>query len=348
LSRDGVLQGVPAVEVTRGRSVESWHAIAACACDSDARLSLSMGDIDRPVYLRSAAKPFIAAAAIAAGVREAFGLNSEEIAVICASHSGEPFHIAAVRSILQKLDLDESALQCGTHLPIDERSAHALIRAGEQPSALHDNCSGKHAGILALTRVLGADVATYRDAEHPAQRAILDLCARLCDDDMTKWPLALDGCGIPVFATPLRKAALAFARFAVLRGLPDPELQALNIVREAMLAHPSYVAGTGQFDTALMAATGGAIASKVGAEGVAGIAAITAGQGLALKVVDGAARARPPATLAALEVIDALPAAALAELAAFARPIVYTRKGAPAGEVRARSSDFAEARMGLN
>lgn len=256
-----------------------------------------MGDIDRPVYLRSAAKPFIAAAAIAAGAREAFGLTAQEIAVMAASHSGEPVHVAAVRSVLEKIGLDESALQCGSHLPFDEASAHALIRAGKSPGALHDNCSGKHAGILALSCALGADAATYREPTHPAQRAILDLCSRICAEDAARWPLALDGCGIPVFATPLRNAARAFARFASLTGLADAELEALRIVREAMLAHPRMVAGSGQFDTRLMEAARGTIACKVGAEGVDGIAIIPLGLGLALKVVDGAARARPPAAL---------------------------------------------------
>ena len=340
------LGGVAAVEVRRGAFVESRHRIVACASDASGRVLFAMGDIDRPVYLRSAAKPFIAATAVAAGVREAFGLTMEEIAVMSASHSGEPFHVAAVRSILRKIDLDESALQCGTHLPLDERSAHELIRAGLAPSSVHDNCSGKHAGILALTRLLGADIATYRDAAHPAQRAILDLCARACDDDADRWPVALDGCGIPVFATPLRNAALAFARFAVLEGLPDRELQALLVVRDAMLSHPEYVAGTGQFDTRLMSAAGGAIASKVGAEGVSAVASMTARLGFVLKVVDGASRARPPAVLAGLRVLGALPESAEAELTELSEPIVYTRKGARAGEIRARERDFTEARTG--
>ncbi len=343
---DRELGGVAAVEIRRGENVESWHRIAACASDASGSVLLAMGEIDRPVYLRSAAKPFIAAAAIAAGVREAFGLTMEEIAVMAASHSGEPFHVAAVRSILRKIDLDESTLQCGTHLPLDERSAHELIRAGMQPSAVQDNCSGKHAGILALTRVLGADPTGYREPDHPAQRAILDLCARTCNDDPDRWPIAIDGCGIPVFATPLRNAALAFARFATLQGLPDRELQAFVVVRDAMLSHPEYVAGTGQFDTRLMAAAGGAIASKVGAEGVSGAASMTAGLGFALKVVDGASRARPPAVLAGLRVLGALPESAQAELTDFSEPILYTRKGARAGEIRARIDMFSEARTG--
>jgi L-asparaginase II len=123
----------------------------------------------------------------------------QEIAVMAASHTGEPFHLEAVASILAKIGLDESALQCGAHLPYNEAAAQALLRSGALPTALHNNCSGKHAGILALCRVLGSDTARYMSPENPAQVAILDFCARLCDDDASTWSPAIDGCGIPVY-----------------------------------------------------------------------------------------------------------------------------------------------------
>ena len=160
------------VEVTRGRLVESVHRVAACAVDADGTLRLVAGAIDVPVYLRSAAKPFIAAAVIAAGARETFDLTGPEIAVMAASHSGEPIHVEAVRSILRKIGMDPSALQCGAHPPYDDATARAMTAAGEAPSALHNNCSGKHAGILALCAILGADPSTYLDASNPAQRRI--------------------------------------------------------------------------------------------------------------------------------------------------------------------------------
>ncbi len=323
------------VEVRRGALVESVHRVAACAVDAAGVTIYAAGDVDAPVYLRSAAKPFIAAAAIEAGAREAFGLDGREVAVMSASHVGEPMHVRAVRSILQKIGMDESALQCGVHLPYDEAAARALLRAGEDPSVLHNNCSGKHAGILALCKIIGADPATYLEASNPAQRRILEFCARMSDDDPALWPLAVDGCGIPVYATSLRKAARSFARLASLRGVEERDAAALRVVRDAMVGHPEYVAGTGQFDTALMIAGRGAIAAKAGAEGVHAVAAIAQGYGYASKVVDGGSRARSPSTVALLSKIGVLDERQVAELERFARPAVYNRAGKPVGEIRA-------------
>ena len=328
------LQGQPIVEVTRGDIVESIHHVAACASTARGDVLFSFGDVETPVYLRSSAKPFIAAAAIAAGVRDAFGLDMHEIAVMAASHSGEPFHVDAVRSILRKIGLDESALQCGAHLPYNEAAAHAMLRAGEAPERVHNNCSGKHAGILALCKVIGADVDTYLEIENPAQQQILAFCARMSDDDPSAWPLGIDGCGIPVYATSLRKAALAFARFASLEGLPPRDAMALLVVRDAMVSYPAYVAGTGELDSELMRVASGSVACKVGAEGVHAVSAIAQGYGYVSKVIDGTSRARGPVTMAALERLGTLTAQQATDLRAFAHPIVYNRAGRRVGEIR--------------
>jgi L-asparaginase II len=323
------------VEVTRGELVESYHRVAACAVDAADRTVYEAGDVDVPVYLRSAAKPFIAAAAIEAGVADAFGLDDREIAVMAASHFGEPFHVRAVRSILQKIGMDESALQCGVHQPYDEAAASELARSGEQPSVLQNNCSGKHAGILALCKVIGADPATYLEERNPAQRRILEFCARLSGDDPATWPVAVDGCGIPVYATSLRNAARSFARFASLRGVGERVAAALRVVRDAMVAHPEYVAGTGRFDTELMIAGRGALAAKAGAEGVQSVAAIARECGFVSKVIDGASRARGPSTIAVLRKLGVLDERQVAEMERFARPAVYNRTGKMVGEIRA-------------
>jgi L-asparaginase II len=324
-----------AVEVTRGDLVESVHRVAACAVDHKGSLLYAAGEIDVPVYLRSAAKPFIAAAAIEAGVDREFGLEPCEIAVMAASHAGQAIHVHAVRSILRKIGMEAAALQCGIHWPYDEAAADALRRAAEEPTVLHNNCSGKHAGILALCMVLGADPSTYLSARNPAQQRILEFCARLSDDDAATWPLGVDGCGIPVYATSLRNAALSFARFASLRGIADADAKALRTVRDAMISYPEYVAGTGQFDTELMIAGEGKIAAKAGAEGVHGVAAIAHGFGYAAKVLDGSARARGPSTVAVLRRLKILDETTTARLGRFARPTVYNRAGDPVGEVRA-------------
>ncbi|MBV8655603.1 MAG: asparaginase [Candidatus Eremiobacteraeota bacterium] len=323
------------VELIRGPLVESVHHVVACAVDARGDVIFARGDVEAPVFLRSAAKPFIAAAAIAAGVRERFGLEPEEIAVMAASHFGEPFHLEAVRSILHKIGVEESALQCGAHLPYDERAAAALQRYGVEPTPIFNNCSGKHAGILALCVAIGADVTTYLEPDNPAERAILDFCARVSDDDASTWPLGTDGCGIPVYATSLRNAARSFARLATLEGVSESDAAALAVVRDAMIAHPRYVAGTGQLDTVLMEATRGALLCKGGAEGVHGVAAIERALGYAAKVCDGAGRARGPSTIAALRHLGVLDEAKATELARFGRPIVYNRAHRNVGEIRA-------------
>jgi L-asparaginase II len=322
------------VEVTRGELVESFHRVAACACDARGRILLETGEITAPVYLRSSAKPFIAATVIAAGARDAFDLNEREIAIVAASHSGQLFHLNAVRSLLKKIGMPEDALQCGAHLPYNEQAARAMLERGEAPRAIHNNCSGKHAGILALCKLIGADPQTYLDPGNPAQKAILEFCARLSDDDASSWPMAADGCGIPVYATPLRNAALSFARLATLDGISESDAQALRVVREAMIARPEYVSGTGELDTTLMRAGDGDVVAKGGAEGVHGIAAIAAGIGYVSKVLDGTGRARGPSTIAALRSLGVLNEAQVEQLARFARPIVYNRAGRAVGEIR--------------
>jgi L-asparaginase II len=324
--------------VTRGGIVESLHHVAACAVDENEAVIFAMGDVGAPVYLRSSAKPFIAAAAVEAGVRERFGLTGEEIAVMAASHSGQPYHVAAVRSILSKIGMDESALQCGIHAPYNAQAAAELQEIGVEPAAVHNNCSGKHAGILALCAVLGADPATYLNATNPAERRILALCARVSDQPVEELHLGVDGCGIPVYATPLRNAAISFMRFATLSGIDDRDAAALAVVRDAMIAHPEYVAGTGEFDSRLIATAKGRIACKGGAEGVHGSAVIDRRAGLALKVIDGASRARAPAVLALLRRLDLAGESVLREMEDLERPVVYNRAGRAVGQIRASNA----------
>lgn len=333
------IAGVPYVYVTRGALAESVHAIVACAVDASGTVALEYGDIDAPIYLRSAAKPFIAAAVLASRANERFGFDEREIAVMAASHNGEPEHVAAVSSILEKIGLEEGALQCGAHAPAYDPAAAALAASGAKPSALHNNCSGKHAGILALCRARGYDRATYLALEHPAQQEILALCGRLLGEDPTRMPLGVDGCGIPVFATSMRRAARAFARFATLDEVDDADAIALELVRYAVAAEPFYIGGTGRFDSALPQATRGRIIGKAGAEGVHADALLDQGLGLALKIVDGARRAVPPATMALLGELGALEPSARASLDGFAASDVTNIAGAVVGAIRAGASD---------
>ncbi len=332
----GALQGERFVDVTRGDRVESEHRVAACATDAAGRVLFAIGDIDVPVFLRSSAKPLIAAAAMREGVDERFSLTQREIAVMAASHNGEPFHVEAVRSILHKIGLPETALQCGAHLPYDPASAQALLRSGSPITAIYNNCSGKHAGILALCLAIGANPQTYLDRDNPAQRLILELCARFADERAVDLPLGVDGCGIPVYAVSLRRAALSFARVANPDGIDVRDARAIAHVRDAMCAHPEYVAGTDEFDSAIIAAGRGEIVAKSGAEGVCAVAVRPRGIGLALKVVDGAGRAASPAAIAILERLDLLDPEQRAELEGFERPVVRNRAGRAVGSILAR------------
>lgn len=335
---DAVIDGIPFVFVRRGAVVESVHRVAACAADVRGAVVYSAGDIDAPVYLRSAAKPFIAAEIVACGAAARFGFGARELATVAASHNGEPEHVAVVRDILERIGLTPDALQCGVHPPSYEPAAAALAEAGRRPTALHHNCSGKHAGILAACVHLGADPATYLSPEHPVQRRILAFCGRMLGIEAGGLPVGVDGCGIPVFAAPLRAAAVAFARLATLDGLSAGDAAALATVRDAMAAEPFYVAGTGRFDTALMVATGGRIVCKAGAEGVHGDALRRERLGFVLKAVDGGAgRAVPPAATAMLESLGALDSAERADLEPFAAPPLRNVAGRVVGRLETRA-----------
>jgi L-asparaginase II len=306
------------------------HEIAACAVDVRGRVVLAYGDVDTPVFLRSAAKPFIAAAIVASGAAQRFEFTEAELAVVAASHAGEAFHVAAVSAILEKIGLDASALQCGVA---------PAFAAGEAPSSLRHGCSGKHAGILAMCVHLGFGVEDYLEPQHPAEQQILEFCARIVDEDPTEFPLGIDGCGIPVFATTLRRAALGFARLATLEGVAGPDAAALGIVRDAMAAAPAYVGGTARFDTALIGSTGGRVVGKAGAEGVHGDALLRERLGFVLKVIDGSSRGVPPATIALLGELGALEAHERDDLRSFAEPEVRNVAGRLVGGITTHVPD---------
>lgn len=326
------------VEVTRGGVVEARHRGHVAVVDAAGRLLAALGDPDHVTFLRSAAKPFQAMAAVEAGAADRFGLEDAELAVTCASHNGEDAHLEAVRRLLGKLGLDEGALACGVHPPGDAAVRQALARGGAEPGPLHNNCSGNHAGILALARHRGWPVEGYADPAHPVQRALLDAVAGVAGLDPAAVSLATDGCSIPTFGIPLRHAALAFARLArpgEAPGLTPERRRALERVGAAMARHPFLVAGTGRFCTDLMRVTGGRLLGKVGAEGVYGVAAADRGWGIAVKVEDGAARGLYPAVGRVLVGLGLLTPGEAEALAGHLRPVVRNHRGIEVGEVRA-------------
>ncbi len=318
------------VEVRRGGVVESVHDIDVAVIRHDARLARA-GSPDRVFFARSAVKPFQAMPLVEDGVVERFGLGLEELALACASHSGEPRHVAVVRSTLEKAGLDASALACGPHPPFEDGAAESLRAAGEAPGRIHNNCSGKHAGMLALARAHGWPAEGYHEAEHPVQRRMLDQIERWTGVDRSGIATGVDGCGVVTFAFPLEGLARAFGRLAraANAGEPGPES-----VVEAMAAHPFLVAGTGRLGTRLAEVTAGRVLAKVGAEGVYGALVRDRELGIALKARDGAKRAGEVALIGVLDALGVLEPAERAALAARARPEVRNTRDEVVGELR--------------
>lgn len=320
------------IEVGRGGLVESRHRVLGALVDSQGRLLWSSGSAEQPVFLRSAAKPFQALTVVLTGAADRWGLEDWELAILCASHPGGPEHLAAVLSVLEKIREGEEALRCGPHWPSDERTSLALHARGEQPRPLHNNCSGKHAGMLAAAKHLGAPLETYLEPEHPVQRWNRRVLATLCSVEEEAILLGVDGCGVPTFALPLRAAALGYARLAHPQGLPpDWEAACRRIVR-AMTTFPHLVQPG--FACQWMQVSGGRWVVKGGAEGYLGAGGVGQGIGLAVKNEDGSHRGLPTLVLQVLESLGLLRAEELQALEAHRHPPVLNTRGERVGEIR--------------
>ncbi len=328
--------------VYRGPHVESTHRGILAVVDDRGRLVQKCGDVAAPVYARSAAKPFQAMPLLLAGGEKRFGLDDAAIALMCASHGGEPKHVRLARELLKRGRFRLEDLQCGAHAPMHEASARELVRRGEEPTALHNNCSGKHAGLLLACRALELDAAGYADASHPLQRRIRALLARYADIPESRISVAVDGCNLPVFRLPLSALASAYARLVAGR-LPGEDSAAAAVrarIVRAMVRCPDMVAGTGRFTTEFMGAGRGRWIGKEGAEGVYAVGLLPQGRagralGLVFKVDDGSARPREAITLAALERLGALPVEVRRSLASYAEPVVRNARGADVGRIEA-------------
>jgi L-asparaginase II len=286
------------VEVTRGGVVESRHTGAYVVMDASGKIVSSAGDIDQAVFPRSAVKAFQCLPLVESDAADHFGLSDEELALACASHNGEGAHVRAAASMLAKAGMTETQYECGAHWPLDQASQHDMARRDEEPRAIHNNCSGKHAGMLALARELGAPASGYTLIDHPVQRAIARTMSELCALDIDAQPHGIDGCSVPTWAIPLRNLALGFARFGSGATLGEKRKAACRRIIDAVRAHPFMVAGSNRFCTRVMQAVPRAFV-KTGAEGVFCGAIPHAGLGIALKCDDGAGRASE-ATMAAV------------------------------------------------
>ena len=318
------------VEVTRGERVESVHRGAVAISDAQGNVLFALGDIETPVYPRSALKPIQALPLFESGAADAFNVDEAEIALACASHSGEPMHTSRVAAWLERIGLKESDLACGPQAVRYGPVWEDMVRRGEKPTRIHNNCSGKHTGFLTVARHWGIATAGYEKVDHPVQQAIAKALGEL-SGIAEPLPWGIDGCAAPNFALPLSAFARALAHLASPHSLAPQRARAARRIVDAMMARPELVAGTGRVCTTLMRAGRGRVAVKTGAE--AAYAAIIPGHGLgiALKIDDGGGRAAET-TIAFL--LDRMGLVDRGEVADIVNPAVLNTRNARVGERR--------------
>jgi L-asparaginase II len=318
----------PLVRVERGGIEEAIHVGHLVAADADGRIHASAGNPDRLTYFRSCAKPFQAIAALRAGIIDRFGLTSEQVAIMAASHNGEPRHVEVVRELLRHAGIPEDALQCGAHWPYYEPAASVARRAMDAPLQVFNNCSGKHAGMLAAARALGAPLETYLERDHPVQQRIAGVVAEFTDVPSAEIRYGIDGCSAPNAAVPLAAMARSFA------ALVTSADESARAVVDAMTTHPFLIGGTDRFDTRLMEVTKGRLLAKGGAAGAHCTADRRSGVGLAIKLDSGDGTWTAVAVMAALERLGWLEEAEREALRSFALPSLRNHKRVVVGSVR--------------
>ena len=293
------------VEVTRGDIVESAHRGSIAIADAKGTIVFALGDLETPVYSRSSLKPIQALPLLESGAADAFALGDEEIALACASHSGEPIHTTRVAAWLKRIDCSETDLACGAHPSRFEPVAEDMIRRGESPTRLHNNCSGKHTGFLTVAQHWYVATKGYEQHDHPVQRAVAKALGEMTGIS-GEMPWGIDGCAAPNFATSLAAQASAFAKFAAPDDLPPERSKACHRIIRSMIAHPELVSGTGRSCAILMRSCRGHAAVKIGAEGFFAAMIPERGLGIVLKIDDGAARGAETVMAAILDKLGVL------------------------------------------
>lgn len=333
----------PVVEVKRGSITESRHRGHIIALDGDGRTVAQLGVPETVTFLRSSSKPHQAIPLVASGAADHFGFTEKEIAIACASHNGERMHTATVAGMLKKIGLEPSALKCGVHEPYSAEAARELRERGLQPTVLHNNCSGKHTGMLALALYLNAPTETYDQPENPVQLNIVRSISQFSGVAVEDVAVGVDGCGVPTFGVTVRAMALMYVRLVT----PPEEFdkatrEACRRIVSAMTKYPEMIGGRDErLDTVIMQAARGLVVSKVGAEGVYTAAVLPCaawprGLGLALKIEDGEdRRARPAVAIEAMRQLGVLKDGALEEVKQYASFPIVNRRGEQVGEVRA-------------
>lgn len=322
------------VEVTRGNRVESRHRGSVVVVDTEGGTVVEIGDADRPVFPRSCIKAIQALPLVESGAADAFGLGDAELALACASHSGEPAHVSGAAEMLARVGLDETALECGAHWPGSQEAMLELARSGGAPSQLHNNCSGKHAGFLCTCNHLGLAHRGYVDYSHRYQAMLRGTMEEVTGAIHDEGNVGIDGCAIPTYAIPLRALALGFARMGSGLGMGVERMKAARRLLAACMAEPFFMSGTGTMDLALIEAGEGRIFVKTGAEAVYVAALPTLGLGVAVKCDDGGTRASEAIVAEVLAGLFSGDHALSVRLRELARPAVKNRKGVAVGQVR--------------
>jgi len=335
-------------EVVRGETVESIHRGHLIVVDGEDNTIFSKGNPETVTFIRSSGKPFQTFPVLTSGAAERFGFVENEIALACGSHSGEEIHTETCGLMLAKLGLDESDLRCGAQVPFNEKLAEAMLLAGEKPTQLHNNCSGKHAAMLALGKHLGADLGSYEALENLVQQAILEAVSLFTDIPENEIRIGIDGCAAPNFAFPIRAMAKSFARLVFPPKTFDDKIrEACRRIVSAMMNYPQMIGGTERLDTIIMQSARGKIISKIGAEGVytAGVLPCEKwkkGLGVALKIEDGDdKRARAVVIIELLRVLGVIDETNDANLREYSPLAIKNRRGDAVGKVIAKL-DLAE------
>ena len=322
-------------EAVRGNWVENRHRGAFIIVDADGAVIASGGDVERPIFPRSAVKSMQALAIFDRHAIDRFHHSAEELALACASHHGEDEHVSNVAHFLDRMGLSVADLECGAHMPTNDKAREALRMAGSAPSALHNNCSGKHSGMLSVALAMGVPTRGYVEREHDVQKAVRAAVEYVIGEDLTEDRCGTDGCSIPTWAAPLRAWALGFARMATGKGLDAGHAAGAKKLFDAATSHPHLVAGTGHLDTLVMEAFQGRVMQKGGAEGVQCGAIRDKGWGYALKCDDGNMQASHVMVASLLLKYAEPDANQRAVLEQFVRQPTKNVRGTVVGEMRA-------------
>ena len=300
--------------VYRGDLIESIHQGDIAVVDDKGDMFSELGNSSKITYWRSAAKPVQVLPVITSGAADKYNLNDKELAVMCASHSGEQEHVDVVKGILDKIGLDQSALLCGTHPPVNKKSARRIWKNGDEPTTLHNNCSGKHAGLLTLCKFYDWNLEDYFKLDHPLQSLLMDTVSEITGYPREKIYTGEDGCGVVVFGMPLKNMAYAFARLANPQSLPSKYRKAAERITKSMEKFPKIVGGSKRFNSKLLEITNGSMVAKSGAQGIFCVGIHKEHLGIAIKVADGSSKGVKPVTVETLKQLNLLTDENLAQL----------------------------------